>query len=79
MKEKILEEICNISNSYDANPNKVLKIYNKYIEKHYSYRKYQHALELTNRYIGMNFELRRSYFKWTVKTIHYFEKEYKGD
>jgi hypothetical protein len=66
-----LDDICNLSNTYNITPKRVIRIYNKCHDKSYIYT-VKDGLDLTKRYIRMNYNLRSDNKNFNAKTYHEF-------
>jgi hypothetical protein len=53
-----IDELIEIANIYDVKPIKVISVFNEYMNKEYTNLDKFKAIELTERYIGMNYPIR---------------------
>jgi hypothetical protein len=74
IESSFLEKICDISNTYEIVPKKVIKIYNKAVKKDYIDSALQ-GLTLTKRYVSMHYALREEQSReWGYDQIIAFNK-----
>ena len=73
MNKLHIEMIVNLSNKYKIRPDRILNIYNDYIDRPYTEDKW-HALALTERLVRIHFPVREHYGRWKAYNNITFEK-----
>lgn len=78
MNENWLDDVCRISNVYNITPKKVINIYNKVHDKPY-FSTVKQGIAITERYIKMNYSLRKNSLNYQYEEYIEFMKQKQRD